>query len=279
MKNQKISNSEDTSNSSTQHSNSDIDAQDNSRFSRRRLLQVGIASSPLLLSIKSPVTWAGGGLEGCSISALGSINASNVNSDNCSNGALSPGYWYGVFSKENSKKNRTKAGVYEEIVKRGASNSTDFINTFVTPSVISHLNTLNSINKNWKISLSNNSPNYDFGEILATGNNNKLNLYLTFTNKVENRIVSINITEKVPNVHKFVVTGYLNTLFPGIIDYITPTELMDWFVTALSQSSNSIISKLDSPSGSHYSGLVRNMPYNYDAFTYLVSSSGLNRWD
>lgn len=76
----------------TEHEEQDQLTENSSRFSRRRFLQTGVAASPLLLSVKSPMAWGCGTGSNGSVNAYVSGNASTTGSCTTA-GCQTPKWW------------------------------------------------------------------------------------------------------------------------------------------------------------------------------------------
>jgi len=238
-----------------------------SRFSRRRFIQASAMTSPLLLSIKSPVAW-GGQLspEQCSVTALMSGNASHPH--NCQSGAKSPGYWHKVFD---SRQGDTHYPVQEAIngkgIDQGQSFNAFFLSAFFTWHAIP--------SKGWEFKLSTHlSDNPTFRGVLPRGTTNRFNLVLEFRQiGTASNFSTFNIGADTPNLHKFVVAGYLNSLFsPGVIIYpYQPEQIEQAFIDAIITSASEVMDLLNSPSITGTAETIKNILLDF--------RDDLNTWD
>lgn len=205
---------EDASNNTQSPPNMTDDADTPSRFSRRRFIQTGAVASPILLAVKSPVAW-GNALspETCSVTALMSGNASHP--QNCLSGAKSPGYWHKVFKSDE--------GDTHYVVRTALNKNSIFETQTFNEFFLSGLGSWQtSSTHGWKFRVSaSQSDNPQFQDVLPENKSNKFDLTLEFEKIGDpSNKHSVNISAGVPNFHKFVLAGYLNSLFnPAVISY------------------------------------------------------------
>lgn len=201
-----------------------------SRFSRRRFIRSAAITSPILLSVKSPVSWGGGLYDGqCSIVSQLSGNASHPNG--CQTSAKPPEYWINTFTGGNDI-------VKQELNNQGCYASTPFhqlcshnLATFQMQSRMS---------KKWQYRI---SPTSDNPPLLQALNTTGWNLLLEFENIKNRKNVEINILHNVPQFHCCIGSGYLNGLFhPSPVNYVGDSAYVsNAFMEALTRSVNTIL--------------------------------------
>ncbi|WP_375750150.1 hypothetical protein [Vibrio sp. HN007] len=200
-----------------------------SRFSRRKLLQSGIAASPLLLSVKSPVAWGGNslGAGNCSVSVLLSANVSDHNI--CRSKAKDECYWYYAFSCHPSDPQR--------VVREALANATPDVHyyTFFKDRLLNR-NNFGIIN-GWNSSIDlHRSANPDFNDV--THQYRAYKLKFLFTKTVGSKTIKVGVPVYIDRLHQIVATGYLNAMFyPHLIDYIgNINHIKSLFDTALEET-------------------------------------------
>lgn len=200
-----------------------------SRFSRRKLLQSGIAASPLLLTVKSPVAWGGNslGAGNCSVSVLLSANVSDHNI--CRSQARDECYWYYAFS--------CHANDPQRVVRDALANASPSVHyyTYFNERLINRTNfgTYNG----WNCSLDlSRSANPNFNDVTHQYRAYKLK-YL-FTKTVGSKTIAVGVPVYVDRLHQIVATSYLNAMFyPHLIDYIgNINHIVSLFDTALEET-------------------------------------------
>jgi hypothetical protein len=232
-----------------------------SRFSRRRFIRSAAVTSPILLSVKSPVSWGGGLYDGqCSIVSQLSGNASHPH--NCQTQAKSPLYWINTFIGDNEIVN-------QELEKQGYYATTPFHELF--PHNLSSYKRQPRMSKTWRYRV---SPDTENPPLLQCLMRSDTSFWLEFENIESKQKVNIDVLNGVPNFHCCVTAGFLNGLFhPSPINYVgDETYVQKVFKEALFRSVNTILwdietKQLQETSGTKYSQAM------------LDVTTRLNRWD
>ncbi|MBC7004725.1 hypothetical protein BIZ37_19365 [Photobacterium sp. BZF1] len=243
-----------------------IKGKGSSRFSRRRFLQTTTIATPLLLSVKSPAAWGGGGnLKNCSITEMLSGNASHPHS--CQVDAKSPRYWRKVFKSQDGEDLYV---VQDVLNQRGVFSDSqfnlNFLSTLSSPQSI--------VGSDWEYQLSStlpDNPTY----LNALKNNTSYSIILTFDNGVDQPF-DIDLTkEGVDDFHQVVVAGYLNSLFhPSIITYVlSPEQVKQSVIMAILESAKIIINSVENgedPAASNF--------FDYSTSPMLNLRNFLHTW-
>lgn len=198
MENEKISASEETST-----------PKNPSRFSRRRFLQTGIATSPLLMTVKSPMAWGCGNHSKGSADTYVSGNSSTVASCR-SKKCMSPRDWDKVIRKPRHDKDLAKQALnWCGINERTKFNKVFLSNCFRYQSCS---------NPNWQFKLMKkqcDSPT--FSDVLQSVH--QAPKLVMRVKKRGNKNKKLDIEIKINDFHQDVVCGYLNAVCaPDIID-------------------------------------------------------------
>ncbi|MGR5133875.1 hypothetical protein [Vibrio alfacsensis] len=232
-----------------------------SRFSRRRFIRSAVITSPILLSVKSPVSWGGGLYDGqCSIVSQLSGNASHPH--NCQTRAKNPLYWMNTFIGDNEIVN-------QELEKRGCYATTPFHELF--PHHLRNYTMQRRMSKNWRYRV---NPDTENPTLLQCLSRTDTSFWLEFENTESEEKVHINVLDGVANFHCYMTAGYLNGLFhPSPINYIgNEVYVQKLFTEALYRSVNTILWDLE-----------KNRFSRTKAITYsqamLNVRTNLNRWD
>ncbi len=242
-----------------------------SRFSRRRFIQTGVAASPLLMSVKSPASWAGVNVTNTSVAGQISGNVSTASSSNCK--PKKPIDWCdifdGKFSVQGSWWDQLKNWGYVDFqsIKDalsicGVHSYTSFLGLFCN-----ELSSWNSCRTQsyWKYRILTNScddptvhsslQSNNFNMLLRVQHNNSMlssggynghqnNHFSSFgyniTSRDNNRCFDVNISDT--NLHKYLTCGYLNGLLaPNVINYqYTQTDIVNGFIAAISHMAEDI---------------------------------------
>ncbi|MDV7102922.1 hypothetical protein R3X26_00705 [Vibrio sp. TH_r3] len=228
------------------------DNSQSSRFSRRRFLQSGVAASPLLLSVKSPMAWGCGTSTNGSITTYVSGNASAIGSCTTAD-CQPPEQWKKIFKayEHDSLYAIRKALEYSNIYHSSSFSSLFLANSF---------NWQNCSNANWKYKLVKNkcSSNTFYGSLAG---NEQTKLIVRVQNKYNrNQRYEADICND--DFHKNVTCGFLNSvLTPDVIrsDYY-PTDIKN----AVTQSIHMIATTLGNNRSSNvpYSTPLKNLTSN-----------------
>lgn len=206
-----------------------------SRFSRRRFIRSAAVTSPILLSVKSPVSWGGGLYDGqCSIVSYLSGNASHPSG--CQTSAKAPEYWINTFSGGNDI-------VRQELNHQGCYASTPFHQLFAHNLETYQKNS--RVSDKWQYRV---SPTSDNPQLLEGLNTTGWSLILEFERTSNRRITTINLLHNVPQFHCCLISGYLNGLFhPTPVNYLGDSAYVsNAFMEALTRSVNTILWDLQS---------------------------------
>lgn len=242
-----------------------------SRFSRRKVIQSGLAISPLLFTVKSPTAW-GADLNACNISTLISGNVSQQ--DDCGGKTInpeSPGYWHIVFHA--TKTDKGKGNKYK--VKRALANNYQ-VYDYTVFSVLTNLNTLLSsisttLGSKWTVTLSGASQDPMMSTVFPEdGVDNSFSLILNFYSSDTGNI-SVDLTggttggTGVSNFHRHTASGCLNGLFSGIItSYFTYAQVIQLLHDALLDVCINV------------TGSLNNTPATPINYTYISNRLGEN---
>lgn len=205
---------------------------ESSRFSRRRFLQTSATVSPILMSIKSPLAWAEP--HDCSVTTLLSGNASHPHA--CSSAAAkSPGYWHTVLD---SSSGDSKYPVLEALQALGVDGSTSF-DSFFFSSLFS-FQTYRGYKFKFKSSASSNP---DFRQTMPD-NDPKIKIPIKIKKIGGGSCPTIYVNE--PNIQRFIVAGYFNSLLsPSIINYpYSSANVQSSAATAFSNTAMAIIDSI-----------------------------------
>ncbi|WP_375750146.1 hypothetical protein [Vibrio sp. HN007] len=242
-----------------------------SRFSRRKVIQSGLAVSPLLFTVKSPTVW-GADLNACNISTLISGNVSQQN--DCGGKTInpeSPGYWHQVFHATKQKKG--KGNKYK--IRRVLANNYQ-VYDYTAFSALTNLGTLLSsisttLGSKWTVTLSGVSQDPAMSTVFPDGGvTNDFSLILNFYS-TETGNVSVDLTggttggSGVSNFHRHTASGCLNGLFSGIItSYFTYAQVIQLLHDALLDVCVSI------------TGSLNNTPATPIDYAYISTRLGEN---
>jgi len=234
-----------------------------SRFSRRKFLQTGIASSPLLLTVKSPVAWGTGtswGGDRCSLTTLMSGNASHPH--NCQSPPRDCGYWYKVLtcgSDDPLNGIRKRLKNCPQRISGKVKFNHCFLNHFQNWQKSSALSGCT-----YRLSPTD-SDNPSFEDILGQ-RSQQFKCVLEFK-KDNSSILTIDLTEKIKDLHEVTLTGYINSIFnPDFISYgYFPDQIMNSFNTMISGCETLIMKSYRRRQNRQKS------IYNYDGVSYSKS--------
>ncbi|GGA84544.1 hypothetical protein GCM10011369_28250 [Neiella marina] len=265
----------------------ELESDDNrSRFERRRFLRGSAAAAPLLMTVKSPVAWAGGNT--CTASVYISGNASHQHDCDLI-GALSHGTWKAVLTAPNNHTRRFLRQLIDDQTDVGPS--TDFMSIFFSkfftssgdpkPKYIKKagvrtwqyqlLQPLSAVPFNAAIDQSSTLPDvkFDFWEIANPSNRCTVNL---FGNAASN------------SFYYQVLTAYLNGLFSNtIIDYpYTHTEVVGIVENAVKSMIKEIKVDIKQTAGSNTSTAIAGCGFITNHWQDLTENSlsdgGLIDW-
>ncbi len=245
---------------------------ENSRFSRRRFIQSGIAVSPLLMSVKSPVAWGCTNTNNSSVTSRISGNASTTASSGCI--PRNPRDWCKVFKNEDNQyddfwdqfKHRGEASsssLKSALSFCGIRYSTSFLDLFCNelsnwsscrtksnwgykiltnhcdnPSVYDALQT-DSLNLLLRVQRGDSDRKSD--SYYSSQNNNIFNaMGYSITSSNNDKCFDVSISDL--NLHKYLTCGYLNgVLAPNVVAYqYTQTDILNGFIMAISKMADEI---------------------------------------
>ena len=204
-------------------------SKESSRFSRRRFLQTSATVSPILMSIKSPLAWAEP--HDCSVTTLLSGNASHPHA--CSSAAAkSPGYWHTVLDASSGD---SKYPVLEALQALGVDGTTSFDSFFFSGAF--SFQTYRGYKFKFKSSASSN-PNF---RQTMPFNDPKIKIPIKIKKIGGGSCPTIYVNE--PNIQRFIVAGYFNSLLsPSIINYpYTSSSVQLSALTAFNNTAMAII--------------------------------------
>lgn len=199
---------------------------ENSLFSRRRLLQTGIAASPLLLSVKSPVAWGCG-----NTNTQGSMNTMVSGNVSTVAGGCQPRYkcqkpsiWHDIL---HSYDHEFKSILdWSNINRHTSFNSIFLSNNFYYR---------DCSNRYWQYKLmSRQCDNPAFGQALT--NNTIPQLFLRVKHKYRSKVFDVRISDIY--VHPNITCGYLNSICAP--DFIESAYYPSDILSAVRQSIHGI---------------------------------------
>ncbi|MCM2681461.1 hypothetical protein [Echinimonas agarilytica] len=241
-----------------------------SRFDRRRFLRTSVAASPLLLTMKSPTAWAtNGSSANCSLQVLLSGNGSHPH-NGCTADVKSPGYWKSVY--DNNSSDQGKKLVLTALKSFGYPEDMKFSSSFLAPIATTSID----LNASWNFVFdAQRSEDPSLRSALA---DNKIELIVKFVRKnyvagttPGPREVRVDITKRRSNVHKFIVSGFLNSLFyPQFIDYqLTSDQVKTALDTAIANEIDNVMTQLEAGRFSNFRNVGNSLKALRDE---------LNRW-